>query len=192
LLLAAANAFYRMGEESDRQPGRTVEIMLSEVGQPPDTPWDVAFVHHVGYWSHYENHGHYSFWPLPATASAEDLGRFAKERGVLVEDPEEGDVCLIWSPRTKGFVNAGIVIRPVAQGKLPNGREYIRCVTIQGDASRAGAPRGRLVLRIKRDFCPAAGDRFIRWTSLDTRAALSDVTADVAIMAGRHQLLKAA
>jgi len=192
MLIAAASSFYRMGEESDRQTGRTVEIMLSEVGQPPDTPWDVAFVYHVGYWSHYENQGQYSCWPLPATASAEDLGRFAKERNVLVEEPEAGDVFLLWSPRTKGFANAGIVLHRTGHGLLPNGRPYIRCLTIQGDASRSGAPRGRQTLRITRDFYVSAGDRFIRWTSLDARIALSDITAKIDMVAGRQVLRRAA
>ena len=192
LLIAAANSFYRLGDESELVPGRTVEVMLSEVGQPPNTPWDVAFIYHVGYWSHYDNIGKYSSWPLPATASARDLGKFAEERRVLVKEPQEGDLFLQHSPTAKTYAHAGIVLETLHKGLLPNGREYIRCVTIQGDTNRIGNPRGRLTYRIKRDLCVDAGDRFVRWVDLDNRAAFTNIGAQIDIVAGRPVLRRAA
>src|SRR5579884_3490009 len=68
-LISAATAFLGLGEESSGTGvGRLVSLCLAEVGQPPGHPWDTAFVHHVGYWSHYENEVDWSAWPLPRSA----------------------------------------------------------------------------------------------------------------------------
>jgi hypothetical protein len=187
LLIGAANAFYRMGQESDIHPGRTVEVMLSGVGQPPGTPWEVAFIYHVGYWSHYINSASYSSWPLPPTASVRDLGEFAKERNILRKNPELGDIALVCSATAKVFTHAGIVIDRTMH-RQANGRRYVRCVTIEGNVAPGGKSRDRLVLRVTREYSPDVGDRFVRWVDLDVRDTYSGVGDDVELVAGRHVL----
>src|SRR5256885_2271808 len=94
-LVAAATAFTGLGEEGDNN-GQMVELFLREVRQPPGQPWCAAFVHHVGYWSHYDHRTKYSSWPLPATASCWQLGEFARDRKLLETEPQTGDVFLLY------------------------------------------------------------------------------------------------
>lgn len=188
LLIGTATAFYRMGQESEHQPGRMVDVILSGVGQPPGTPWEVAFIYHIGYWSHYIDAGEYSSWPLPATASARDLAAFAKERNILRSEPELGDIALVWSATAGTYTHAGILIQRTMHGRLANGRRYVRCVTIEGNATPSGKSRDRLVLRVTRDYCAAAGDRFVRWVDLDPRDSYSTLGDNVELVAGRAVL----
>ena len=78
-----------------------VRRYLADVGYhgtddgPEDGGWSAAFVHHAGYWSHYEYRFRASVWPLPATASCAELARFAEAleqtqgsfRTVLIHHP---------------------------------------------------------------------------------------------------------
>ena len=55
--------------------------------------WSAAFVHHVGYWSHFDHRLGASVWPLPATQSCAELAAFAASNFVLAADaPQPGDV----------------------------------------------------------------------------------------------------
>jgi hypothetical protein len=140
------------------------------VRQPPGQPWCAAFVHHVGYWSHFDYAAERSSWPLPATASCYMLGAFAKERGVLREAPAAGDVFLLWNVRLARFAHTGVVARLREEGKTPGGDPWFDCDTIEGNTDAGGSREGDGVMRRVRRFYPKVGDRFIRWAELDQRA----------------------
>jgi hypothetical protein len=88
---------YRTGtdemEEGGTSRGEMIDLFLRAVNRPPGEPWSAAFVHHVGYWSHYVSAAERSSWPLPSTASCYMLGAYAKKRGVPREERADGDVC---------------------------------------------------------------------------------------------------
>jgi hypothetical protein len=192
LLIGAANAFLGLGEETDHHRGRMVEMMLREVGQPPDMAWDVALLYHLGYWSHFENAHSVSTWPLPATADANALASFAEERNVLVTEPRAGDVFVLRSKLEKRFTHAGVIVGLGDRGMLANGKAYVRCTTIEGARNPSGTPGGRLILRITRDLSTDTGDRFVRWVELDPRVATTDLNVDVSLVAGRMTIRRAA
>jgi hypothetical protein len=164
LLLAAANTM--LGFARTREPD--TELMLHEVGQPQGPKWDTAFVHHAGYWSHYEHHTSRSAWPLPPTNDCNDWARFAEAHGALLTAwPQAGDVFLLWSTRHKRFVHVGIVATyDHATGIMPNGSSYMECETIEGNVDSAGKwPHGG-IHRCTRRLVTEKGDRIIRWTEL--------------------------
>jgi hypothetical protein len=118
---------------------RAVHADLS--GETP-VPWHTAFVHHVGYWCHFDD-----FYRCLELASAGDgergLAAFAEERGVLREAPEDGDLFLVWSPVRKQFVRTGIVLKPEDLGVSIRGVPYQECITIEAntDEGRAAVAR---------------------------------------------------
>ena len=186
LLVATANAFVGLGEDRSGQAGSPqgalVECFLREVRGRIRTngehgarcatglvPWDAAFVHHTGYWSHYDQDSQRSCWPLPATASVEELAQFAGISGALRSAPLFGDLFLLWSPAREAFVRTGIVVHVERYVRTGRGEKIYSCITIEGNSDLAAAGAGTLVLRHYRNFVPALGDQFIRWTSLDGR-----------------------
>src|SRR5689334_18705165 len=68
---------------------------------------DVAFVNHVGRWSHFGGALKRSRWPLPEVRDAEELAQWAGMHGMLTADPLEGDLFLIWSAAVGRFVRTG-------------------------------------------------------------------------------------
>src|SRR5919199_6538396 len=106
-----------------------VELFLRGVQQPPGRPWCAAFVHHVGYWSHYDYDAGRSSWPLPPTASCFELGAYARARGVLREEPEIGDVFLQWNAELARFAHTGIVTRVREEGAAPGVGPWVDCDT---------------------------------------------------------------
>jgi hypothetical protein len=172
LLIGAANALVGFGEDHPgRSRGRLVHRFLKEVGVDEgagaDMAWDAAFVHHAGYWSHFDERMRRSAWPLPLSPSREDLGEFASEEGVLAEHPVRGDLFLLWAPAKREFVRTGIIIEVEGKGFYTNGQEYHECVTIEGDSNATRGPRGGQILRQLRVFSAERGDRFVRWTALE-------------------------
>jgi hypothetical protein len=173
LLIAAANALVGFGEDHPgRSRGRLVHCYLKEAGiaggAATPEPWDTAFVHHVGYWSHYDQRSLRSSWPLPVSASCAELGAFAKREGVLAPHPLEGDLFLLWGPARKTFVRAGIVVRVEGTGRYLDGNLFHECVAIEGDTNEWGAPRGGRTLRHRRRLSSERGDGFVRWTALES------------------------
>jgi hypothetical protein len=164
-LVAAANAFVGLGEDGDDNRGQMVELFLREVRQPPGQPWCAAFVHHVGYWSHYDHASLHSTWPLPATASCFELGEFARERGILLEQPAVGDVFLLRSKELRRFAHTGIVVELVQTYGTGNIASYV-CTTVEGNTNADGSRNGNTTLRKTRRFSIANGDRFIRWANV--------------------------
>lgn len=164
-LIAAASAFVGIGEEGGNNRGQVVDLFLRQVRQPPGQPWCAAFVHHVGYWSHFDHVSKSSSWPLPATASCWELGEFARVRAVLRRDPMPGDVFLVFSPELKRFAHTGIVVS-VAGTQTSQADTVYGCNTIEGNTSDAGSRDGQATLSRQRSFSLARGDRFVRWTDL--------------------------
>ena len=163
-LIAAANAFVGLREQGHNR-GQMVELMLMEVGQLPGAPWCAAFVHHVGYWSHFDHVGGASSWPLPRTASCWELGEFARGRQAQLTDAAAGDVFLVYDHRLRRFAHTGIVVAVNERYEL-NGDLLHLCTTIEGNSNEDGAREGIGTVRRTRNLSRRRGDRFIRWTNL--------------------------
>lgn len=170
-LIAAASSFVGVHEEGGNNRGQMIERFLRGVDQAPGQPWCAAFVHHVGYWSHFDYRSGTSSWPLPATASCYMLGQFAKQRGVLHEEPQDGDVFLLWNMKLVRFAHTGVVARVRGCGSTPGGGVWYDCDTIEGNTDIDGRREGDGVMRRVRRFHPKARDRFIRWADLDAPSA---------------------
>lgn len=168
-LVAAATSFDGLREEGGNNCGLMIERFLKAVSQPKGQPWCAAFVHHVGYWSHYDPRRGESSWPLPATASCYMLGDFARREKVLEKVPVDGDVFLLFRPTLGRFAHAGIVARVIDAGHTPGGSPWFDCHTIEGNSNEEGSREATSVVRILRRFYPDVGDRFIRWAALDRR-----------------------
>jgi len=170
LLVAAATSFVGIGEDGGDNRGQVVELFLREVRQPPGQPWCAAFVHHVGFWSHWDHSAKQSSWPLPATASCWELGEFARVRAILRKDPQAGDVFLVYNKQFQRFAHTGVVASVSRALATPAGDTVYACTTVEGNTSDDGSRDGRLTLTRTRRFSSRAGDRFIRWADLDQRA----------------------
>jgi hypothetical protein len=164
LLIAAANAFVGFNEQGGDNRGQVVERFLAEVHQLAGAPWCAAFVYHVGFHSHFDSATRRSSWPLPATASCEELARHAAERRVLMDKPRVGDVFVLYSRALGRFAHTGIVaaVDPDRAGV----RDVHLCVTIEGNTNEDGSRDGFATLRKVRTFREADGHKFIRWTEL--------------------------
>ena len=178
LLISAATTYLGWDEDEEQKRfarrSAFVERMMVEMhaeltGQKP-VPWHTAFVNHVGYWAHYDHEYGASSWPLPATASADELGMFAVERGVMREEPEEGDVFLLWGTAKQVFVRAGIVLTPGDHAVTIRGTPYQEVVVIEANTNEARSETGGSVLKHTRRLSKETGDRFVRWRELDVRA----------------------
>jgi hypothetical protein len=175
-LIAAATSFVGLREEGSDNRGLMIDLFLKGVGQPVGQPWCAAFVHHVGYWSHYDFDANASSWPLPATASCYVLGDTAREKEVLRHEPMAGDVFLLWSPSLGRFAHTGVVARVRRQGTTPAGNPWSVCDTIEGNTNDDGGREGWGVLRRVRHF--DALDKFIRWADLDDRPLAGNPLAE--------------
>lgn len=145
----------------------TIDFAASHVGEE----WSAAFVHHTGYWSHFDYRAGTSVWPLPETGSCTELAAFAAEHFVLAADePDPGDIYLLWSPAKKRFMRAGIVLSRSRRFRYPSGRRHYECLTIDGDTTRDGSLRGGVTAIVQRVLSPSSGDRFIRWPLLEITA----------------------
>jgi hypothetical protein len=178
-LIAAANAFLGLGEEPrGGWRGAMVECFLREVrvarAEARRAPWHTAFIHHAGFWSHFDHASGQSIWPLPPTANASSMAAYARLHGVLHQAPETGDLFLLWSRARRRFMRAGIVVRIKRAAAWPAGGAYYECVTIEANTSETLAAGGRILMHARR-FSPALGDRFVHWTALDARAASAEV-----------------
>lgn len=168
-LVAAASAFVGVGEEGDANSGQMVELFLRGVNQPAGQPWCAAFVHHVGYWSHYDHATRRSSWPLPATASCWQLGEFARVRAVLKPLPQVGDVFLVYSGKLRRFAHTGIVTSLVSHQRAGDDH-VVECGTVEGNSNDGGSRDGRMTVSRQRKFSYVNGDRFIHWVDLESRA----------------------
>jgi hypothetical protein len=178
--------------ESETSRGRLIDLMLRGVCQPLSAPWSAAFVHHVGYWAHFDFAGSHSSWPLPATNDPRELYAFAEERAILADEPEQGDVFLLLSPVQKQLGRAGIIIEveevPCSPRRLPTWE----CLTVEGETTEFGASTGPGIFVLRRQLSPARRDRFLRWTALDARGAAADPALETRRVGGRLILRRAA
>jgi hypothetical protein len=133
----------------------------------------MAFVHHVGYWSHYEHGAAKSSWPLSSGSSFAELEKYAKDEKVLLEEPRAGDVFLLRHAPTASFEHTGIVARVREPGITPGGTPWVECDTIEGSTDAGDDPTADgMTIRVARSvrrFYPTLGDRFVRWADLDRR-----------------------
>jgi hypothetical protein len=178
LLIAAANTYIGWNEDTEQQHfarrSALVERVLDEMHvtltDDAPVPWHTAWVNHVGYWAHYDHFYGASSWPLPATASAEELAAFAKERGVLSDEPREGDLFLLWAPVKQQFVRTGIVLRLGDFVTSYRGTLYREIETIEANTNERRDEAGGMVLKQLRRLSSEMGDKFVRWSELDVRA----------------------
>ncbi|HVT38696.1 MAG TPA: hypothetical protein VHE78_06620 [Gemmatimonadaceae bacterium] len=189
LLVAAANALVGLDEEDES--GRMARIFLREMNAPLVTPeegalpdggesgrfstpsrvtWDTAFVHHVGWWAHYDAEGDASSWPFRPSASCDELRAFAAKYDALCTDPLPGDLFLLWSPAREASFRTGILVRAGDVHTDPEGRKYRECATIEGDSDEMMRGSGGWIVRHTRQLSADRGDWFVRWTALDLRA----------------------
>lgn len=165
LLVAAATAFVGVREEGGDNRGQMVEQFLRSVHLPPGQPWCAAFVHYVGHSAHYDHLSRRSSWPLPATGSCEALARAARTLGVLRDDPQVGDVFLLYSKLRRRFIHTGIVVG-VEDEERTRDRDVHRCLTVEGNTNDDGSAEGHSTLCKLRTFREADGHRFIRWAEV--------------------------
>ena len=169
LLIAAAQTYVGIVHD-----GLLAQQLLAQVWAGPRAEhvlhWDVAFVHHVGYWSHANPAGAASSWPLAPSATCDELFALAERQRAVREDPRAGDIFLLKSSLDERFHRTGIVVQVDSQRHTDReGKMYQECITIEGDSDPTMARFGGQVLRHQRRLSGARGDRFIRWTALDAR-----------------------
>ena len=168
LLIAAAGALVESAATT-ADCSRLAEKCLLGTGGFWTQRWSAAFVHHVGFWSHFDYAAGRSLWPLPATADCDELAAFARNRGVLSSRlPEPGDVFLVWSAAQGRFVHTGFVLAAARFSPLRGNPTRYACHTIEGNVTSAGSIGGGRLARVQRILSPVRGDRTIRWKQLDT------------------------
>jgi hypothetical protein len=175
LLIAAANAAVGMSEKSALAVKRVVERRLAlEDGYVGDRELahDVALVLHWGHCAHYDERIESSSWPITRVRTADDIAGCASRNGLLRETPLEGDLFLLFSPPSRGYVRVGIVANVCGEGRLGARSSYYDVITIEPDSNEHGELGGGKVVRMKRRLCAAAGDRFVRWADMDRRLPL--------------------
>ena len=170
LLVAAANAFIGVGEQGGDNRGQMVEHFLKGVALPPGQPWCAAFVYHVGHSAHYDHLSRRSSWPLPATGSCDALGRAARAAGVLRDEPNVGDIFLMYSHMRRRFYHTGIVVGIHEEDRVHE-RDVHVCATVEGNTNDDGSANGHTTLRKVRNFREVDGHRFIRWAEMGRWAA---------------------
>jgi len=174
LLIVTASAFIGVGEHvADHTEGGVIDRFFRRRGNATSAlpgEWDVALIQHCGYWSHFDHRMERSSWPVTGATTANELGLFGVARGVLLDEPEAGDVFLQFSPTRQAFFRAGIVVRVCGHGLLAHNRTYVDLLTIEGDTDESGRFGQGKTMRLARRLSPSAGDRFLRWADLDVLA----------------------
>jgi hypothetical protein len=190
-LVAAAQVMLGFGEQSAGERGRFVESILRESGQSLHAQWDLAFIHHVGWWSQRAPDGSYSSWPLPRDAMHRDLSVIARERRMIRVVPAPGDVVLYWSDARRCYARSGIIIQSAQESLDPTVTRRYVCTTIEGNLTERGEFGGMQVREMRRTLSPVAGDLFIRWSVVDARRAMADPGMDIDYEAGRLVMVTA-
>lgn len=157
LLVATANSYV----------GLTTESAALAADDGP--AWDTDFVHHTGFWSHYDFESGASSWPVPRTATLVDIAVWAHANGLARETAEPGHLFLLRSPVTDTYVRIGIVGHVTETVELQPGKFGFHCVTIEGDSSEDLALGGGRVMRHQRPLSAWHGDLFIDWAAFGPR-----------------------
>jgi hypothetical protein len=167
-LVAAACAFAGLRDTTGGAiPGSFVDTIRRQAGRGGVGSWDVALVHHWGFWSQFDLLTESSAWPLDAAETAAELCDGAVQRGMIAVEPRVGDIYAQYSPARREFVRVGVVGH-VGRYRPP-GAGYWDIVSIEGNSGERGELAGSNVVRIVRRFSPELGDRCIRWTRARTR-----------------------
>lgn len=167
-LMTAALALVDDAPPSEGPPRALASALASRYRDSADG-WSAAFVHHAGYWSHFDYRMEASVWPLPATSSCTVLADFAAEHFALrADEPTPGDVYLLWSPAKKRFMRTGVILGCTRHQVFPSGRIGYECLTIDADTTLEGALRGPHTAIVRRWLSPEAGDRWVRWPLLES------------------------
>ncbi len=185
--IACAHGLIGLGRRASVVAGSTGDPIVDDLRRAaniaPSDPWDLAFVHHVGWTSQRWRAGPRSSWPFPRSASHEKLAQVAQSQGLTVERPDDGDIVLHWSDTLKRHVRAGIVVGLSAETVDEGGRAKFHCVTVGVTAPQRtpamdtpAAPDG-WVRELETSICPQKGDLLVRWTLLDGRQATLDSRA---------------
>ncbi len=177
LLIAGAHVLVGLGRRTGTAGESLVDDMRREAHLTPGAPWDLAFVHHVG-WHTHRRMGHRSGWPFPREANHDDVARMAREQRAIVDRPVEGDVVLYWSTAAGRHTRAGIVVELHSEWPDSGGGTTFDCRTVEVGPvidGQAPAPSGDGWVREQETpICPGRGDLFIRWTMCDARQAALD------------------
>jgi hypothetical protein len=168
-LIAVARALALMGAQDDYTfgdaPPRSQDAPVSAHGSPER--WDLRFVHRCGYSAFYDHRPRTSSWPLPMELTHTELAEWARLKRILRDEPAPGDVFLVFHPRTKTFIQAGVIASIDEKGRYDDRTPFFEAYSIVGDTDETGHPgRGR-TMRLNKRLLPAQGDVFIRWGDLD-------------------------
>jgi hypothetical protein len=185
-LIAGASTYLGRGKKQE-------QLSLEEQEPLAASSSHAAFIHEVGYWSHFDDRCEFSTWPLPKVGTVGEWAPFAAAHGVLtLAGPNEGDLFLAWSERHGAYVRAGIVTALVQEPWFEDGQWCYDCLTLEGNATADGEEVKCRSYRARRRFSPTLGDRFIRWADLDPRKVVSDPTKAVEWDGGGPRLRRAA
>jgi hypothetical protein len=168
LLIVTAGALVGIGVDGEKEFGRESAAQSDTDAEHLEEmagSWDVRFLQHCGFWSHYDHRLRTSNWPIPALETVEQLALFAAEQALLRESPMAGDIFLQYARQRKSFVHAGLVVA-VDEIGYSEDDEYFVVYTIEGDTDHVGRLRGGRAMRVRRRLVPAIGDRFVRWTEM--------------------------
>jgi hypothetical protein len=148
LVLAVARGVgFAREQPRNSNRGQAIEAMLKLTGLDGGYPWCAAFVAWCGVSALGER------WPLPRTASVQQLYNAAEVRKLVSPRPEPGDVFCLWFPSLGRFAHTGFVRK--VEGDV--------AFTVEGNTNDGGSRDGWGVFERTRHFGPQ--DRFIRWQS---------------------------
>lgn len=131
-------------------------------------------IHLLGWWAHYDHEYRLSSWPVPHVGSPELLEEFAGVNGVLVKEPNAGDI-YIAAGRNQRPSQVGIVTTVQLAAPIPGLPAAATCHTARGVRSGGVAENLGPISIVFGERCLTTlrGDRFIRWADLDWRHILA-------------------
>ena len=176
LLIVTAGALVGVGVDGERAFATPSEVTPAIDVAPKaesSASWNIRFLDHCGYWSHYDHRSRHSSWPIPQRLGAHELAAFGASRDILRKIPSPGDLFLQYARRQSSFVHAGVVVLVNDTGSMDAGAPYFDVYTIEGDTDHAGRLRGGRAMRVRRRLSPSLGDRFLRWADLDVDRGLT-------------------
>lgn len=146
LLVAAAQAMAR--------DDRTV-VGASSMSDGDAMATGMPFIHHAGYWSHYEEQLGVSSWPLDPRWSLAQVVQMAKRFELLQLDGSPGDL-LVTCNEDGTPSHIGIVLAAGDRLQFPCEAPTWECEALWGTLTGRGSRRGAW-------FRGGRGDRFIPW-----------------------------
>lgn len=153
LLLRMARSYDWVRETQGANKGEVVNRFLKNTALGPGYPWCAAFVASIGTYAFGAD------WPLPHTASCQQLADAAQAKSMLMKFPTPGAVFLLWGKSEGRYHHTGFVQGPQGAGWK----------TVEGNTNEDGSPEGTGVFERVRIFAPL--DRFVWWWAGEARAA---------------------